>query len=197
MPLQNRLLGSGVPEQESTDKHIEPTNLRAPRWRFHKDFPNRLCKTDAELDKLDAEGWLDHPGKVRLLPGHEKVWEAYQKSLEVVKADEVKKEVVVETVKSEDQIRADILKAESDKVETKRLEDEKKTEEKRLQDEHKIEEKRLKEEQKIEEKRLSDYETAKNPPGPRLCTLCGKEFNSIRALNMHGIGAHRNKKQVI
>lgn len=184
MPSQNVLLGSGIPEQKPIAKHIEPTHLRAPAWRFHKDFPQgKICKTDAELDKADAEGWLDHPGKVRLLPGHEKVWEAYQKSLEVVKTDEVKEEVVVEMVKTEDQIRADALKAESDKVEAKRLEDIQKAEEKRLKDE-----------QKAEEKRLADYEAAKNPPGPRLCTLCGKEFNSIRALNMHGIGAHRNKK---
>ena len=190
----NILLGSGVPEEKPIVKHIEPTHLKAPAWRFHKDFPNRLCKTDAELDKLDAEGWLDHPGKVRLLPGHEKVWEAYQKSLETIKIDEVKEEVVVESVKTEDQIRADALKAESDKVEAKRLEDIRKVEEKRLQDERKAEEKHLKEERETEEKRLKEYEEAKNPPGPRLCTLCGKTFDSIRALNMHGIGAHRNRK---
>jgi len=194
MSSQNVLLGSGTPEQKPIIKHVESTNLRAPRWRFHKDFPDRLCKTDAELDKLDAEGWLDHPGKVRLLPGHEKVWEAYQKSLEVAKADEVKEEVVIEPVKTEDQIRADILKAESDKVEAKRLSDIQKAEEKRLQDERKIEEKRLKNEREEEERRQKEYEAAKNPPGPRICTLCGKVFDSIRALNMHGIGAHRNKK---
>ena len=175
MPSQNRLLGSGVPEENPIAKHVEPTNLKAPAWRFHKDFPEgRLCKTDVDLDKLDAEGWLDHPGKVRLLPGHEKVWEAYQKSLEVAKTDEVKEEVVVESVKTEDQIRADALKAESDRIEAKRLEDE----------------------QKAEAKRLADYEASKNPPGPRLCTLCGKEFTSLKALNMHGIAAHRNRKQV-
>jgi len=194
MSSQNILLGSGIPEPKPIAEHIEPTNLKAPAWRFHKDFPNRLCKTDAELDKLDAEGWLDHPGKVRLLPGHEKVWEAYQKTLEVVKTNEVKEEVVVELVKSEDQIKADALKAESDRVEAKRLEDERKAEEKRLQDERKEEEKRLKDEQKAEETRLKEYEEAKNPPGPRLCTLCGKEFTSLKALNMHGIGAHRNRK---
>jgi len=195
MPSQNRLLGSGIPEQGLVDKHIEPVNLRAPAWRFHKDHPEgKLCKTDAELDKLDAEGWLDHPGKVRLLPGHEKVWEAYQKSLEVVKADEVKEEVVVELVKTEDQIRADDLKAESDKVEAKRLEDERKAEEKHLKDERREEEKRLEDEKKAEAKRLADYEAAKNPPGDHLCTVCGKVFASERARNMHGIGAHRNRK---
>jgi len=194
MVSQNRLLGSGIPEGEPIAEHIEPTYLRAPAWRFHKDFPDKLCKTDAELDKLDAEGWLDHPGKVRLLPGHEKVWEAYQKSLETGKTDEVKEEILIDSVKSEDQIRADALKAESDKVEAKRLEDIRKAEEKRLKDERREEEKRLEDEKKAEAKRLAEYEAAKNPPGPRICTLCGKTFDSIRALNMHGIGAHRNKK---
>ncbi len=169
MSSQNVLLGSGV--QPDEEKSLPPIYKKAPAWRFHKDFPNRLCKTDEELDKLDAEGWVDQPGKARLLPGHEKVWEA-QKKLEAGKTQEVKEEVVAELVKSEDQIKADILKAESDKVEAKRIEAER----------------------KAEEKRLTEYEAAKNPPGPRLCTLCGKEFASLKALNMHGIGAHRNKK---
>lgn len=212
MPSQNVLLGSGVQEEKPITEHIETTHLRTPAWRFHKDFPNRLCKTDAELDKLDAEGWLDHPGKVRLLPGHEKVWEAYQKSLEVGKVSEVKEEVVVEAVKTEDQIRADALKAESDKVEARRLDDERKAEEKRLKDEKKEEEKRLKEEQKAEIKNLEpepkseetiqkEYEEAKIPPGPRLCTLCGMVFDSkdyadpLLALNKHQKRMHKGKRR--
>jgi len=169
MASENILLGSGVPEQKPINKHIEPTNLRSPAWRYHRDFPEgKLCKTDEEVDKANADGWLDHPGKVRLLPGHEKVWEA-QKKLEAGKTDEVQEEILTaEPIKSEDAIRADILKTESDKFEAKRLE--------------------------VEAKLLSNYEEAKSPPGPRLCTLCGKEFSSLRALNMHGIGAHKNKK---
>ena len=187
MPSKNRLLGSGVPEQESVIKHIEPTHLRTPVWRFHRDFPDKLCKTDIELDKLDNEGWLDHPGKARLLPGHEKVWEAYKKSLEVSKVDEIKEEVVIEVIKSEDQIMADILKAESDKVEAKRLEIERKEEEKRLKDKQREEEKRVKAEQNV------TYEEAKIPPGPRLCTLCGLTFASLAGLNMHGMRMHRRR----
>ena len=160
MVSQNILLGSGVPEPKPS-VHIEPKHERTPAWRFHRDFPEgKLCKTDEELDQADAGGWLDHPGKVRLLPGHEKVWEV-QKLLEADSPDEIKEEGMVEPVKSEDAIKADILKAESDKIEAKRL---------------------------------KEYEEAKNPQGPRLCTLCGKEFKSIRALNMHGIATHKNKK---
>lgn len=181
---QNVLLGSGIIPEPVLKGHINVVNLRTPAWRFHKDFPEgKICKTDAELDQLDTEGWLDHPGKVRLLPGHEKVWEA-QKLLEtgeVGKPDEVKEEVVVEYVKSEDAIKADILKAESDKVEANRLESERKTEEKRLKEEEKC----LEAEEKI------TYEDAKNPPGPRLCTLCGMTFNSLKGLNDHGMRMHR------
>ena len=173
MAAQNILLGSGLPIIPDVEGYKPPVNQRAPAWRYHRDLPEgKVCKTDEELDQADADGWLDHPGKVRLLIGHEKVWEA-QKKLEADKIDEVQEKILTaEPIKSEDTIRADILKIESDKVEAKRLEDEK----------------------KVEEKRLVEYKEAKSPPGPRLCTLCGKEFSSLRALNMHGIGAHKNKK---
>jgi len=206
MQPQNILLGSGVPEKKLVTGHIEPTHLKTPAWRFHKDFPEgKLCKTDKELDQLDAEGWLDHPGKVRLLPGHEKVWEK-QKLLETGKTDEVQEIISIETVKSEDAIRADILKAESDKVEANRLETERKIEEKRLKDERKEEEKRLKDEQKAEVKKLEpeqkseetilkEYEEAKSPPGPRLCTLCGLTFTSLLGLNKHLERVHKGKKR--
>jgi hypothetical protein len=49
---------------------------RAPAWRFHEScIDGKVVLTDEELDRLDGMGWKDHPGKVRLLPGHEKVWE--------------------------------------------------------------------------------------------------------------------------
>jgi hypothetical protein len=69
--MPNQLLGSGV--QLELEYDPPPVNKRTPAWRFHKDFPDKLCKTDAELDKADAEGWVDHPGKARRLPGHEKM----------------------------------------------------------------------------------------------------------------------------
>jgi hypothetical protein len=171
MSSQNILLNPGVPMESKPSVHTEPSHERTPAWRFHPDFPNRLCKTDAELDRLDAEGWVDHPGKARRLTGHEKLWEAYQASLAKKDVVETVVEAPVDLPKTEDQLRADALKAESDRIEAKRLKDEKEK----------------------EEKRLADYEASKNPPGPRLCTLCGKEFDSIKALNMHGIAVHRNK----
>lgn len=173
MPSENVLLGSGIIYAPPSGGHDPVVNKRAPAWRFHADYPEgKVCKTDRELDQADAEGWLDHPGKVRSLPGHEKVWEAQQASERAKAEPPPPQGEVAEPIKTDDQIRADILKAESDKVEAKRLKDE----------------------QKTEAKRLAEYEEAKVPVGDHLCTLCGKTFKTEKALNMHGIGAHRNKK---
>jgi hypothetical protein len=201
MVSQNQLLGSGVPEQKPITKHIEPTNLKAPAWRFHPECGDRLCKTDAELDKLDAEGWVDHPGKARRLPGHEKTYDAYHAPRE-----DKPTEIQIIKEKTEDEIRADILKAESDKAEEKRIEAERKVEEKRIKDKQKEEEKNLKEEQaleietlkpeqKSEEDIAKEYEEAKNPPGPRLCTLCGMTFPTLVGLNRHLDRMHKGKKR--
>jgi len=77
MPSKNKLLGSGVLLQEQgIVGHTEPTFLRTPAWRYHKDCPQgKVCKTDKELDEADATGWKDHPGKVTKLPGHEYLFE--------------------------------------------------------------------------------------------------------------------------
>ena len=70
MASNNKLLGSNWPEKEA--ETVKEVQQRAPAWRYHKDCPaGKVVKTDVELDKLDAEGWVDHPGKVRLLIGHE------------------------------------------------------------------------------------------------------------------------------
>lgn len=34
------------------------------------------------------------------------------------------------------------------------------------------------------------YEEAKNVPGIRLCTLCGKQYSNLADLNKHGIEVH-------
>ncbi len=200
MISQNVLLGSGIPPEITSNIEEElPENLRTPAWRFHPDHPDRICKTDAELDKLDAEGWVDKPGKARRLPGHEKIYDDYM-------ASKIEKppEIILPREKTEDEIRADILKAESDRVEENRLETERKAEEQRLKDKQKIEEKRLKDEQKVQEEALEpekkseetilkEYEEAKNPPGLRLCTLCGLTFTSLIGLNRHLDRVHRRK----
>lgn len=76
MASNNQLLGSGKPPVV-VDQQVIGEQLFAPAWRFHPDCPEGiLVKTDKQLDELDLEGWKDHPGKVRLLPGHEAIWEA-------------------------------------------------------------------------------------------------------------------------
>jgi hypothetical protein len=71
---QNQLLGSNNPV-EVVQKPPE-VQLYAPAWRFHKNCPKgMIVTTDKLLEKLDADGWKDHPGKVTLLPGHEKLFE--------------------------------------------------------------------------------------------------------------------------
>jgi len=142
MPSENILLGSGIVPIE---EHKAVVNKRAPAWRFHISCPEgKVCKTDAELDQADKEGWVDHPGKVRLLPGHEKVWEAYQKSIGAIKSAEI-----VSETKNEIDLEAE----------------------------------------------RKAYEEAKVPKGLSLCTLCGKTFSSEKALNMHGIAVHRERKK--
>lgn len=186
---QNILLAPGVKQEERPIIEEEvPVNVRAPAWRFHRDFPDRLCKTDAELDQLDAEGWVDKPGKARRLPGHEKMFDQYN----AVKEEKFP-EIVEPREKTEDEIKAEILKAESDKVEANRLEAERKAEEKRLKEEQKAKEKSLEPEQKSEETIAKEYEEAKSPPGPRLCTLCGMTFDSLTGLNRHLKRMHRRK----
>jgi hypothetical protein len=81
MASRNQLLGSGKIEVEEETGKItiaqssDPTGL--PAWRFHKDCREGvLVKTALELAKLEAAGgWVDHPGKIFLLPGHEHLYE--------------------------------------------------------------------------------------------------------------------------
>ena len=74
MASNNRLLGETYPE-EVVAKAPEVQKF-APAWRFHKDCPKGIVvHTDKELEKLDSQGWKDHPGKVTLLPGHEHLFE--------------------------------------------------------------------------------------------------------------------------
>jgi len=204
MSPENTLLGSGIPPVPFVDVHPTGIHLRSPAWRYHQNCPDgMILKTDEEVDQADADGWLDHPGKVRLLEGHEKIWEDYQKSLHPSQDDEPKVKMwpmseevgsvqvtIRPEVKTEDQIAADALKAESDRIETKRLEAEQKEKEKKQKADKKEEEKRLEDERKAKE-----YEDAKTPVGQSLCTVCGKVFDTERALNMHGIAAHRERKK--
>ena len=74
----NKLLsvGSVMPEVVPVGAHRERTNKRTPCLRYHKELGSKLCSHDDVLDGL-GEGWVDHPGKLRRLPGHEKLYDAY------------------------------------------------------------------------------------------------------------------------
>lgn len=172
MASQNTLLGSGLPAQPIAEGHKEREQKKTPCFCYHKDCPQgRLVKYDDELEKLDKEGWVDHPAKVLRLPGHEKKYDDFVKLKEKLSCnkqiiDEIPK---VESMKSPDAIRAEELKAASDLIEKKRQEEEK---------------------NKLE---FGNGET----PGPACtCLICGKTFESMRQLNMHGIGAHRDKEDL-
>ena len=77
MVSKNKLLGSGV-DYESLAKQLprnDEVQKIAPAWRFHKTCPEgRVIKTDKAIKELDKAGWVDHPGKVRKLPGHENMF---------------------------------------------------------------------------------------------------------------------------
>lgn len=96
MPSKNQLLGSGIPvvevERASVRDFPDPPegfeeymktvidmrtgrSSRVPAWRYHKDFPQgKIFYTEVALANAESLGWKDHPGKVRLLSGHEKLY---------------------------------------------------------------------------------------------------------------------------
>jgi hypothetical protein len=92
MASKNVLLGSGdVVEEELS---AAPIFAAVPAWRYHPSkvddngFPvGELVKSETRLAELNAAGWKDHPGKVKLLPGHEKVWEEEQGGKEAAEVD--------------------------------------------------------------------------------------------------------------
>jgi hypothetical protein len=80
MASQNNLLGSGKPNEEI--KKVVKMSKRIPVLMYHEScMGGQLVKDEKVLDKLIALGWLDHPGKVKRLKGHEKVFDEYQKAL--------------------------------------------------------------------------------------------------------------------
>lgn len=84
MASENVLLGSGKPVKVVREEKSVPAKL--PTWRYHKTCPEGVVvKTETKLAELDAAGWVDHPGKVRKLPGFEHLFQ-----------EEVEEEVVVE-----------------------------------------------------------------------------------------------------
>lgn len=82
MASKNKLiLGPEIVEEEQ----IQPVQAKAPAWRYHSSCrEGKVFKTDEALAAADKAGWKDHPGKVSLLPGHEKL---FQESSKIVSSD--------------------------------------------------------------------------------------------------------------
>jgi len=78
MASKNKLLGSGLPDKVEEEKEISKlpdVKHTVPCFMYSKDCPEgKIFKIQSDLDALGPE-WKDHPGKVRLLPGHEKLFE--------------------------------------------------------------------------------------------------------------------------
>lgn len=73
MASKNRLINGPVVAEDAEEVVVSQS---APAWRYHESCPGgKVCKTDKELQEADAAGWQDHPGKVALLPGFEKLFE--------------------------------------------------------------------------------------------------------------------------
>lgn len=74
--MPNNLLLTNNVKRETTPVvlHRVRTNKLTPCWRYHKELGSKLLKYDDELDWL-GDGWVDHPGKLSRLPGHEKLYD--------------------------------------------------------------------------------------------------------------------------
>ena len=81
LPSQNRLIAPGNIQDfasESKSQTHDPYPQVAPAFRFHPDQEPKLCKTDAEIKRLEEQGWVDKPWKVKRLPGWEDFYDVYQ-----------------------------------------------------------------------------------------------------------------------
>ena len=125
MPSHNILLGSGpVTEEPKVESHHGGTPAIA--WRYHESCPEgKLLKTAEDIAKYDALGWVNTPGKIFLLPGHEQVYADYQASLLKKKEPDVAVSPTSIPELTEEQIadakKADELKAANDALEANRL----------------------------------------------------------------------------
>lgn len=79
MASKNKLLGkTEVKEPEMLVP--ETSDEINPIWMFHADFPEQIVKSRKRFDELVAQGWTDHPGKCRKLPGFEDLYEGAEKA---------------------------------------------------------------------------------------------------------------------
>ena len=125
MASQNKLLGSGEVFNDGKSDHTHETGTRKLAWRYHETCrEGRLLKTQEAIDEADANGWVDTPGKIFKLPGHERVYEDYQAYLKKKAEPPKPPELTPEQI--EEARIADELKAANDAAEEKRLDDIKK-----------------------------------------------------------------------
>ena len=79
MASRNRLLGMGESVEE--EKKVDEPVLQ---WMYSVGCPEGVLLTNQkDIDAFEKLGWKDHPGKVRLLPGHESLFEGGEKVKEV------------------------------------------------------------------------------------------------------------------
>ena len=79
MASQNKLLSPGtliedaLQQEEVVEESTQKKAFKYPFWIYHETFPNGvLLRNDTEASKYKhLKNVEDHPGKIRLLPGHE------------------------------------------------------------------------------------------------------------------------------
>jgi hypothetical protein len=200
MASQNRLLGMTYPDIPPIGEDI-PSNSRVPAWRYHKDCPKgKLVKRDDELDTLDAEGWVDHPGKLSKLPGLEQFYQE-ESTEEKPNAEEMQTQTegevsvplaasVVDNVVSAPEIRDNVSPVGTGFVLPPKIEP--------TEDELKAAALKA-ESDRVEQMRLKAEERAILGPETFMCDVegCGKVFDRPRGLRMHKFAAHKPKKGVV
>jgi hypothetical protein len=102
MASKNKLLSSGSLIEEKL-KVVKPDEvkdslLETPILLHHSSKPCVVVKKRKELEALLKEGYADHPGKVRKLPGWEHLYEEPEE--EEVKTEEPTKGSIFETDES-------------------------------------------------------------------------------------------------
>ena len=64
-PSKNKLLGSGVPEEEIIEVPSIPTG-KPPIWMYHIDVPEgKIFYSVDELQEAVKNGWVDTPAKFK------------------------------------------------------------------------------------------------------------------------------------
>lgn len=93
MVSKNKLLGSGKTDVEEVKEvlvSIPESNFPILMHSVNEKY--KVVKTKAEMQKLYDEGWRDHPGKVRLLPAFEHLFEGVKENTSINAFDQFVKD---------------------------------------------------------------------------------------------------------